>query len=447
MLESMSHPQSDPDNQLSSQQDSHPTRHEDDDDAALENKEGEQDKTSSALSTAENLTRLTAADDGNGESGESQRSAPESQGVAASSDGPAGTQDTSPNQLNSSQDVAASFDSGKPSSSAPGYIANRRSASFLKSMDFESDLDLPSSSAPALSARRLNRSSSYLRLSMTDDGHAQVIDRAAKSPSPKKTGGVASAAAGLRRSHSVAGLDDKFRQAMENKPARKVPRTSAFPGRSRDSRAWEFWCDTDARTSLASKADSAISGSAADAIGQIVASNKALRANTSRRNVPMTSGRGLNASGKPARPELQRASTTLGLSRAKSSTSPAKVSANKSKGGDYEQWEEDVATESDKENWEPEDRPQPQPLGRRRVHAARRVLGESAQAMSENTSLGSMMAREKRSKKGAAVEVLDEEVSKFMGHSHTESNGTNASSGEDFECVQSLLSLSQGNWR
>jgi hypothetical protein len=59
--------------------------------------------------------------------------------------------------------------------------------------------------------------------------------------------------------------------------------------------------------------------------------------------------------------------------------------------------------------------------------------------MSQSSSLGAMMNRAS----GKIVEV-DEDVRHFISK---EGSASTPSSGDDLDCVQSLLSLSQGNWR
>lgn len=359
-----------------------------------------------------------------------------------------GTQDTQFTSLSSSQ---PSPSPRRPTSSGPGYLANRRSASFMKlkeEMSSEQTLLPPSASQPVPTLTRSG--SSYLRLSMTEDGTAQVIDRAAPSPNPPRTANLGTRPTCLRRSHSVAGLSDKLRDAEADLDrAAKVRRTSGPLGRSMDSRAWEFWCDAGARNALASKAEMETSGNAASAISIMRAntarSGAALQINVNRRNVPMVSqsfGSVAQKGGKKGRQPLARASTSYG--RLQSRTGERKGDSGgrlvKGKSKEGEEWEA-PNTDSDKENWEPEDVINP-----RRPHVyepkwrgSRKMLGENMNVMSESSSLGALMGRA-----GGKRAEVDEEVKRFMGK---EASVGTTSSGEDMDCVQSLLSLSQGNWR
>jgi hypothetical protein len=293
----------------------------------------------------------------------------------------------------------------------------------------------------------LRKSGSYLRLSMTEDGQARVIDRSA--PSPPRSQPVTTSptfeqppTAGLRRSYSAAGLSDLFKQSSPEPTTRaKVPRVSQA-GRSRDSRAWEFWCDSEARNSLANKAEQENSGSAADAIGLIRQSSRnALRPNSRKANSPMVgpgSFNTLNAS-KPAKPKLQRASTTHGRLQ------QSQTKSTQSKKGTEEQRERSPSGDSDKENWDPEDnqssivpRGHPQTSSAANPRRRRTILGENTEIPSYQTSLGGLMDSEKKRRAAAAAPAVDAEVAAFMGAGNES---------EDLDCVQSLLSLSKGNWR
>ena len=372
---------------------------------------------------------------------------------AQSSSTLSGTQGTAITELASSQ---PSPSPAHTTSSGPGYLANRRSASFMKFKDEQASEEqmLPSASQPVPTLQRSG--SSYLRLSMTEDGHAKVIDRAAQSPNPPRTVSISQRAGGLRRSHSVAGLDEKLRAAESDaRRASKVPRTSGAIGRSRDSRAWEFWCDSDARNALGRKAELESSGSAANAISLIRASSgrAALQTNTSRLNMPITQNRraapvGKPPAGKTARPPLARASTSLArlqtVGKDERGVLPRKT-GEPADDDDDDDWEQ-PNTDSDKENWEPEGVINP-----RRPHVyepkwrpGRKALGENTREMSQSGSLGVMMARERNRSAGAEV---DDEVTRFMGERSKEASDSTTSSGEELDCVQSLLSLSQGNWR
>ena len=356
---------------------------------------------------------------------------------AQSSSTLSGTQGTVSTELTSSQ---PSPSPAQTTSSGPGYLANRRSASFMRFKD-ESESEEQSfllpASQPVPSLQR--SSSSYLRLSMTEDGHAKVIDRAAPSPNPPRTLPPLQRSSTLRRSHSAAGLTDALRATSPSSPrASKLARTLAAPGRSRDSRAWEFWCDSEARGALGRKADADRGGSAASAIGLMRAG---LAANAARRNVPVQRRGPPAADAKSARPPLARAEADV--ARLQAERRRAKLAGKAD--AEEEEWER-PNTDSDKENWEPEGliNPRRPNIYEPKWRPARKALGENTSEMSYGGSLGALMARESSNTVDVDVDV---DVARFMGSESKDASESTTSSGEELDCVQSLLSLSQGNWR
>ncbi|KAF2185735.1 hypothetical protein K469DRAFT_575043 [Zopfia rhizophila CBS 207.26] len=368
------------------------------------------------------------------------------------------TVETTPTELSSSQQTVPSSSQG-PSQPRTSYLANRRSASFIRYTE-EYTPETASMSTPALpttesssTTRTLNRTRSFVRLSMTADGKARVITDADQSPSPPHTKSNPStfsrAAGGLRRSYSAAGLNERLAAASREGPSPKIPRTGTNIGRSRDSRAWEFWCDPDSRNSLSltTKAEQEGSGSAADAIGLIRAnSRKALAQNQSRANTPVLSrtesSKVMGEQGvKKSRAPFHRASTTHGRLQ----TEEGKKDGSES--------DELPQTESDKENWEPDlpqSRRQRNPLYPPATsQRPRQILGENTEIMSQSQSLGAMLDREQCQKGNQGRENVDpeqnEEIRLFMNGGL--SGRTSLSSAEEAGCVEGLLKLSKGNWR
>jgi hypothetical protein len=354
-----------------------------------------------------------------------------------------GSTSTEPSHSQTSQFQTSSQDSVLSTKTGSGYVADRRSASSARLRD-----------APVQHIRRgitqihqprvLNRSSSYLRISMTDDGQAKVVDRAAPSPSPEKpnptTSTTAARTSGLRRSYSAANLNDTTKTNGSMEGARKLPRVSTI-GRSRDSRTWEFWCDSDARNSLVERAEQETSGSAAESIRMMrTNSNRALRVNAAKLNSPNPGHHRPLGDMTKGPPALKRSNTHHG--RLQSKAAPSKAASKKGKDGEEFQR---PSGDSDKENWEPDDAPRGHPVSGMR--GSKKVLGENANAMTQSNSLGALMARERKSsKKGFNVADVDDEISTFMSTSASDSRSSSAAVGDDLDCVQSLLSLSQGNW-
>lgn len=351
-----------------------------------------------------------------------------------------------------------------------GYLANRRSQSFIRTYEeamAEKPGSVPSSQEQAPS-RTLKKSSSFVRLSMTEDGKARVIT-GEDSPSPPRSQPnptpVIEKSEGLRRSYSAAALNDRLKQAQSPQGIQR-----SFSGRSRDSRAWEFWCDSDARNSLTEKANQEGSGSAADAIGLIrSASRGPLKLNPNKRNAQLltqSSAKRVKLDGKSThRPPLSRSSSSQGRLQGKAapvSRTPLKKSQSAvTKKADDDGFEV-PQTESDKENWEPGvpgtslRRTKPPTAGQQPGQPRRRVLGENTNIMSTNGSLGVMMDREKGLKATPHKRLLgprtsnpedDDELRAFMGGAGGHSQRTSVSSGEELGCVEGLLKLSQGNWR
>jgi hypothetical protein len=368
------------------------------------------------------------------------------------------TGETAPTEASNTQQTGAlSQSASQPRTS---WISNRRSASFVRcSEDYAPEVitfpnaPMKPAESPKLvetpsSSRLLKRVHSFVRLSTNEDGTARIVTDLDKTPSPPhpKTNIAAfsRAATGLRRSYSAAGLNDRLAAAARGEPSPKMPRTLSNIGRSRDSRAWEFWCDPDSRstTSLTTRAEQEGSGSAADAIGILRASRKILAQNQARQNTPIISRHGShNVLGSPcvkkSRGSMQRASTISG----RISTKEYKKSGDETESDDFPQ------TESDKENWEPEVAPASRrhqvstpPAARR----ARQILGENTDVMSQNASLGALLARDKG--KGILDPEQDDELRSFMGGDGL-SGRTSLGSAEEAGCVEGLLKLSQGQWR
>ncbi|CAN9184500.1 unnamed protein product [Alternaria sp. RS040] len=347
------------------------------------------------------------------------------------------------------------------------WISNRRSASFVRYLeDYTPEvITFPNPPQPSVSpdnatktpSRPLKRKHSFVRISTNEDGTARIVTDLDKTPSPPKSKKTPSsfsrAAAGLRRSYSAAGLNDRLAAAARGEPSPKVPRTASNIGRSRDSRAWEFWCDPESRstTSLITRAEQEESGSAADAIGILRANRRILAQNQARQNSSPLMARHSShkVQGSPlvkkSRGAMQRASTING----RFSNNDY---ADYKKDGESTESDEFPQTESDKENWEPD---APKSVRRDRQVAAtppasrvaRRILGENTDLMSQTSSLGAMLAKDKqKGGKGVVDPEQDDELRQFT-HGDDASGRSSINSAEEAGCVEGLLKLSQGQWR
>lgn len=298
----------------------------------------------------------------------------------------------------------------------------------------------------------LKRTSSLVRLSMSLDGKAKVTTNDESSPSPPRVRPApfvpkARGPAALQRSLSAAGV------AEEDKQCLPWPRRT-ISGRSRDARTWEFYCDSEVRDSLTTQAEREGSGSALGAIALIRARNsKTLMTNVNKRNLQASKAepiKRIKASSDTQKPKLSRANSSM----ARLETNGAEVdkasqpSKQAGKAGRRYRACRSSSGDSDKENWEPgttrtnarrRQRPAAQP---NRQHA---ILQENLQVMSQSSSLDAVLSREnvspQRSKQRSGGDVEeDAEVASFMAASGTPREE------EDLDCVQGLLSLSQGAW-
>ncbi|KAL8688525.1 MAG: hypothetical protein Q9218_005583, partial [Villophora microphyllina] len=304
-------------------------------------------------------------------------------------------------------------------------------------------------------------------------------------------------------------------------PTFTAPRSVAVLGRSRDSRAWEFYCDSEARDELTKQAEREQSGSAIGAIGLIRSRSKGCLAagarinNTTNKRVSpsLNSKKPENqkrlkaddASAKPssskqAKPTklkktepsaaaLKRLQNPLSAvttanphinkfitdpSKAKNKPKPAK---NEKKAMTYIDTEVD-GNESDKENWAPGTQTVVSPVRQQprstNTTTHTRILRENESIPTTSTSLGTLLSRTSSSSSSSTTKTIGTpskrnrlatvtktgkqgpkihgEIAKFMAQGIVDDGEAageqKAGAGEeDLNCVQGLLSLSQGEWR
>ena len=366
-----------------------------------------------------------------------------------------------------------------PTKRRPGYLANRRSASFV--IHDETKNDPPSALTSGISltgqvtnasgvlgpADTLKQTSSHVRLSMSIDGKAEVTTRTGSTPSPPRSqpgsttmNPVSRSKTGLQRSYSALEPCNKsFSDAMP------VPYTRrSMTGRSRDARTWEFYCDSDARNALTEQAEREERGSATAVIGLIRScsnSSKLLTPNPNKRNAhsqkPDSTKRLKADFQKTGKPKLARATSSvarLQTANSNGQTQKATFEGEKKSKGDSQSavWQE-YDGDSDKENWEPGT--QSSSHRRRRPghsHRAARILEENFHVPSQTSSLDAMMNRKGNTSRGSIAKSsgseekensgpeVDDEIAAFMGESGPREV-------EDLDCVQNLLSLSQAAWQ
>jgi hypothetical protein len=279
--------------------------------------------------------------------------------------------------------------------------------------------------------------SSQVRLSLSLDGKAELVSSEVSPPRPQQPRPLAPTSTaphlrqgGLKRSQSAALPFVHVAQRLSNLPA--VPRLRN--GRSRDSRTWEFCCDTEAKDELTTQAENESSGSAVAAISLLRStSNSNLKSSINKRNAPVPKVE--SKQGK--RPKLGRASSSLARLQYNGKNLALSPSG-----------------ESDKENWLPdEDSGNAQRrsglTGRQQKPNRRRVLVDSSTSKTHTSALLGQRAVQRKSaasdagifEDGDDKRKADPEVERFMrGEVSPSKKG-------DLDCIQGLLSLSQGTWR
>lgn len=329
--------------------------------------------------------------------------------------------------------------------SSPFGILQDQSSELTNSVALADTSAIGKTTNPA-SASVLRRTQSLVRLSTSLEGKAEVA--IGSSPSPAK----------LRAPRPASGLLRSQSAIEPNEPtANKIlpivrPQTSSMPGRSRDARTWEFYCDSSARDALTEQAEREQSGSAVGAIGLIRSrSNKALASNSNKRNArpeKRESTKRLKADDKQAhKRKLNRTQSSVARLQTVSGSS-RETAANRSEKPQKpgSQLEADHDGDSDKENWEPgtqsrTERRRPTSLSR----TAPSILKESLKIPSPSSSLDTLMNR---------TEYVPRRLQKnpaLVSHEHLieEADGPGSElprEPDELDCVQNLLSLSQGNW-
>ncbi|CRG91830.1 hypothetical protein PISL3812_08884 [Talaromyces islandicus] len=353
-------------------------------------------------------------------------------------------------------------DAMQPPADAQSTQVEFRSPPSLRiSMSFDGEALVRQTGEPTPSPPKPRAS---LRISMSSDGEALIRTEDEPSPSKNRMRMVPSRTrrqSGLRRSTSAI-VFGALRPAMADREGEPRP----F-GRSRDARMWELYCDTDARSALSTPASSQ---------GMNGARTPGLYRSGSHRSLARTSS--ISRSTFSARPELDScraadefrgekrrklARTVSSLGRLESvqragladwysgKTPQATGKPSKDQGKELEQ----DAGDSDKENWLPGTQERAAPRRHRRVasHAPRAVLKENG--LRKNTAIddlalaaGSTKSRVSRGLRGSNKEnevlhpgKIDSEVAAFMSKTRSSSRA------EDLDCIQGLLSLSQGAWR
>jgi hypothetical protein len=245
----------------------------------------------------------------------------------------------------------------------------------------------------------------------------------------------------LQRSHSALPLGALSRKSSFGNAF--VPRLPS--GRSRDARTWEFCCDGEPRDELTTQAENESSGSAVAAISLIRStSGSALKTNSNKRNTKSRT----NTSGK--RPKMGRASSSV--ARIQSGA----MSSDKRQGNDKQGGRTSPSGDSDKENWLPhENSGNPR---RRAGNSNKNNDRQQRPILQDNLDVPTHAEFDVGKNKRRKATHSDPQVFED-GEDGTKSNKTpdddverfmrgevSPSKKGDLDCIQGLLSLSQGNW-
>lgn len=283
-----------------------------------------------------------------------------------------------------------------------------------------------------------------MRLSTGLDGRAELVEGELTPPRPhaeRPTSYLSSVIPlkrmrSLQRSHSALPLGSSSFNG---------PFTPRLPsGRSRDARTWEFCAEGEPRDELTTQAENESNGSAIAAISLIRSiSGSALKSNPSKRNAP---SRPLQVK----RPKMGRASSSV--ARMQSGVKKQKQPVN-----DKDPLRRSPSGDSDKENWVPHSNGvNPR---RRPAHVRTQSEKEPKGILQDNLNIPThadfgVNGNKRRKSAHAEPQVYedtetsskttktpDDDVRRFMR------GPVSPSKKDDVDCIQGLLSLSQGNWR
>ncbi|KAJ5032525.1 uncharacterized protein L3040_009126 [Drepanopeziza brunnea f. sp. 'multigermtubi'] len=297
--------------------------------------------------------------------------------------------------------------------------------------------------------------SSHIRLSLSLDGKATLVSTIPSPPrqyaprlplssepmTPQKR---------MRLQRSQSALNFGSRPSMSNAGASPLlPRLPT--GRSRDARSWEKICgNAEVPDELTKQAENELSGSAVAAISLLRSSgNTALKANPNKRNAPSAR---LDTTKQGKKAKLARTVSSVAKLQSPSKAPPKAIQDPHEFGKN--RLLRSPSGDSDKENWVPQEngassRRKPLPSGRTDKRSKSRVvLGDNHSIPSHAVDFGGNRSRKRKPAVAQGIfedqdenAKVGEEVESFMrGEICPSKKG-------DLDCIQGLLSLSQGNWR
>lgn len=269
--------------------------------------------------------------------------------------------------------------------------------------------------------KSLSRSSSFVRLAMTVDGAVKVRTNDEPTPSPPKQRPLPAAVMGRTREslgRSQSAIESTFVFKDVNPPIQRVG--GAGFGRSRDARTWEFYCDRDSGDALSTQAEAERSGSAVGAINLIRSRSQRLKSHVLSPKPVKQNTRRAQHNRLNEKPPLARSKSSMARLESLDGTSDkAAAGAKRAK------HERSPSGDSDKENWQPGTRSSHHHLRRMHTSAAR------ATVLQENDFPSA--------RPPAITPAPQQENRKPMTREKAK--------GDDLDCIQGLLSLSQGAWR
>ncbi|KAJ5174490.1 uncharacterized protein N7482_000367 [Penicillium canariense] len=281
-----------------------------------------------------------------------------------------------------------------------------------------------------------------LRIAMSSDGKAVI--RGENEPSPSKN---RVAMFSVRRP-KLSGLRRSSSAIFPATPRAGMTEKDRVFGRSRDPRNWESFFDTDARSALSSPMSSQTAPVSSPGLFQSRSQRSLTRSASQRHSMVSVhadaASTPISQSMSEKRRKLSRTVSSLGrLETERNRASPyqsSKLSKHMTSKSNTQDLELDPG-DSDKENWIPGTR-STQVRRRTTSHAPRPVLREANRNRGLSLMSGSRRNRQYPSGgQGKAGPDLSAEVSAFM------TSGAGGSQEDDLDCVQGLLSLSQGAWR
>ncbi|CAD6448249.1 03efc795-d53d-46ca-a303-b47e41740781 [Sclerotinia trifoliorum] len=339
-------------------------------------------------------------------------------------------------------------------SATPGYLANRWNNVKLSSTPVAAQSVMFTTPAisrqvfPSSCPERITTDTtpkSRVRLSTGLDGRAELVEGEITPPRPhagRPTSSLSSVIP-LKRMRSLQRSRSALPLGSSSFGGAFMPRLPS--GRSRDARTWEFCAEGEPRDELTTQAENESNGSAIAAISLIRSTScGALKSNPSKRNTPSRP----NPQGQ--RPKMGRASSSV--ARMQSGVKKQRQPAN-----DKDPSMRSPSEDSDKENWIPhQNGVNPR---RRPAHIRKEIEIQPKGILQENLKIpthADFGVNGNKRRKSAHAEahvyedtetrvetpkVPDDDVTRFMRGSASPSKK------DDVDCIQGLLSLSQGNWR